>query len=416
MKPIYSQWTVLLLAVVILIATLLFVGQKLSVGANGPGPGPGQGSGSAPGPVPAKVKTGDSEADPAMPPAQPISRSDVSVITLKPASYRARIEAFGEAKPRFELQLGAQVAGRVSSLSSNFEAGQRVAADSILASLENSSYRAAVSSAEYQLAAARQELLEAEREADQARAEWDAAGLEGVPDSALVLHEPQLATARAAVENQLASLTSAGDDLRQTRIRAPFDALVVARQIVPGSYLQVGSEVATLYSTDRVELSIELTARDWQNLPDSAELSDWPVQLSSAEGSAQWNGRVLRATRHLDAETRQRALIVAVDRPFDQSPALLPGSYVKAMIEGRKVSGLWKLPGSALSQRGEIWYVDEDQNLAKFKTTPLFSDSGAIYVSVPEPLADSAWQVLVHPLNSYLTGMTVNPIEEPDHE
>jgi hypothetical protein len=80
------------------------------------------------------------------------------------------------------------------------------------------------------------------------------------------------------------------------------------------------------------------------------------------------------------------------------------------------LANLWKLPGSALSQEGEIWYVRADNTLASFPAKPLFNDGDVIYVSVPDTLQGREQNVLVHPLNSYLAGMRVHPVQEADHE
>ena len=346
-------------------------------------------------------------------PAAQAQRPDVSVVTVTPDRYQARARGYGQAAARFELTLTAQVQGRVEDLASDFDKGRRVAEDTVLVRLDDTDYRAAVASAEDDLAAARLTLLEEERQGVQARAEWRASGLGGEPDSELVLRGPQLAATQAAVANAEAALASASEDLAKTRIRAPFDALVIARAVAPGSFVQSGTEVATLYSTDRIEVEVFLSAREWANLPDQATLADgqWPVTLTSVEDGRRWTGHVLRVAQHLDEETRQRALIAAVDAPLDRDPPLFPGTFLELEIAGRLVDGLWRLPSTALSQRGEVWYLRDDDTLASFAAEPLFSAAGAIYVRPPEALAEVPQRVLVHPLNGYLQGMAVRPVE-----
>lgn len=340
-------------------------------------------------------------------------RPDVSVVTVTPGAYRAWAHGYGQAAARFELTLTAQVQGQVEELAGDFDTGQRVARDTVLARLDDTDYRAAVASAEDALAAARLALLEEERRGVQARAEWRASGLKGEPDSELVLRAPQLAAARAALASAEAALAGARKDLAYTRIRAPFDALVVARAVAPGSFVQTGTEIATLYGTERVEVEVFLSARDWTNLPDPATLAsgEWPVELTGVEDGRRWRGEVLRVAQHLDQTTRQRALIAAVETPLDRDPPLLPGTFLELEVAGRLVEGLWRLPSAALSQRGEIWYVHDDDRLASFAAEPLFSADGAIYVRPPQALGEAPQQVLVHPLDGYLQGMAVRPVE-----
>lgn len=344
--------------------------------------------------------------------------SDVTVVSVEPGAYAAQVTAWGEARSHYQLALTAQVSGRVVSLDDAFDSGQRVSAGTVLMRIEASDYRAAVSAAKLSLANARLALLEEERQGEQAKAEWAASGLEGEPDSELVLRGPQLAAAKADVRNAEAALASARKDLANTTLSAPFDALVVERLVAPGGYVQAGSQVATLYSTDRLEVSLPLSAGDWQNLPslDDVTESNGAVELISVETGTHWPGRIARAERHLDETTRQRALIVALDRPLDASPALLPGTFLEVRVQGRIRDKLWKLPSSSLSQRGEIWYLAADSTLAKFAAKPLFSRDGAIFISVPPALASAPQQVLVQPLNAYLPGMVVNPVKEAASE
>ncbi len=389
-RPVY-QWLALLAAVLILILIIVFIRYRIQLQSGRPAP----------------VKSVEQQ------------HPDVAVITATGGRHAAEVIAYGSARPRFELTLTAQVAGRVDLLAAKFDSGRRVGQGELLAQLEDSSYRAAVAAAEQDLSEARLSLLEEEREAARALNEWRASGLSGEPDSELVLRQPQLSVARAAVANAEAALASARQDLLQTRITAPFDALVVKRFIAPGSYLQAGGEIATLYSADRAEIAVGLSARDWSRLPDQNVLDSgaWEVVLDNVESGQSWSGRVLRSEQHLDQTTRKRTLIIAVEHPLEQEPALLADTFVKVRIPGRELDNLWKLPSSALSQKGEIWYVDAaGKSLKSFAATPVFSDSKASYVEVPAALATQPQQVLLHPLSSYLEGMLVNPVKGETYE
>lgn len=338
---------------------------------------------------------------------------DVSVVTVHSGNYTAMVTAHGAASPHFELNLTAQVSGQVEVLEDVFETGRRLKKGALMARLDDSAYTASVATARKDLADARLLLLEEQRKGLQVKAEWASSGISGKPDSELVLRKPQHDAAEAAVADAEAALASALKNLQHTKITAPFDALVVKRLIAPGSYLQAGTEVATLYGTDRLEIAVSLSADDWDKLPDAHHLEsgEWPVTLTNVENGHCWTGRVLRTERHLEESTRQRTLILAVDNPLDASPALLPETFLLATITGRTIGNLWKLPSSALSQKGEIWHVTDDGTLDRFSAGPKFSDTGHIYIAAPDHLTDGPRKVLVHPLSGYLQGMTVNPVE-----
>lgn len=385
MKRYVSQWGLLIGAIALLIVVVISTQQKVSAQADRP--------------IPTKTEVN--------------ARADVSVVTVSTASYASTVEAFGAAEPHFSLNLTAQVAGQVEQLSGQFEVGNHIKASDWLIKLENSNYEAMLATTNYNLSEAKLALLEEQRLGQQALLEWKASGLSGEPDSDLVLRQPQLEAATAAVTNAEKALQAAKKDLKQSIITSPFDAIITERFVAPGSYIQTGTEIASLNSTDRIEVAISLSSQDWQQLPSENMLTSgkWPVILSRVEDGQQWTAYVLRSQQHLQGETRQRDLIVALDAPFEQSPALFPGTFIKASIDGRMVDGLWKLPNTALSQRGEIWYLNPDNSLNKLQTTPLFARDEFIYIATPEHLATSPQRVLIHPLNSYLKGMQVNPIE-----
>jgi len=342
---------------------------------------------------------------------------EVEVRTVVGGRYTAKIRGYGEAQAHYTLSLTAQTDGEVDVLSPQLEPGCRVHKGEVLLQLEDSAYQSAVATAKSTLADAQLDLLEEQREASQAESEWKASGLKGQPASELVLHGPQLAAARAAVVKAEAALKSAENDLAKTKITAPFDGIIIERLTSPGSYLQTGTEVATLYSTDMIEVHVPLATKDWDKLPnpETLEGSGWPVQLTGVEDKKGWTGRILRAEQHVDTTSRQRTLIIVVDSPQDQDPPLLPGIFVEVAIHGNEVDNVWELPSSALSQKGEIWYVTKDNTLQKMQAQSSFSSDDSIYVEVPEQMSLAPVRIVVHPLSSYLPGMSIQPITENDN-
>ncbi|SHE35124.1 RND family efflux transporter, MFP subunit [Marinomonas polaris DSM 16579] len=345
-------------------------------------------------------------------PETPAQALELSTITANTGSYAATIKASGVVKPRYSLTMTSQVSGEVISISNQFESGQVIKKGHLLGQLQNSELNSAVASAKNTLATAELALKEEARQGEQARAEWAAAGFKGDPDSDLVLREPQLAAAKADVEAAKAELSNATTRLKHTQLTSPFDALIVTRNVSLGSYLSAGSEIGILYSVDRAEIKIDLSNSDWLKLPDTKTLlkDNWPALISSIDNNDSWQGKILSVNQHIDETTRMRSLLVSLDRPLDQTPALIPGAFVEVSIQGKRLDNLWKLPNTALSQKSEIWYIDQDSRLAAFETTPRFVDSQYVYIQVPTSMLNKPYQVLVQPYNSYLKGTLVKSL------
>ncbi|MBO7911203.1 efflux RND transporter periplasmic adaptor subunit [Vibrio sp. G41H] len=349
-------------------------------------------------------------------------QQQVSVVLATLGDYQAEVVGYGEAKSRYELMFSTEVSGRVEAISSQFETGQVIGQGDVIANIDSTNYQQAVTQAKANVAQAQLDLLEEQRQGEQAKSEWQRSGLSGEPDSPLVLREPQLAQVTAALENAKLELVKAEQDLEKTTLVAPFDSLVVSRDVQPGSYAQTGAQIATLYSVDEVEVSVPLSESQWLSLPnsDNSQLKEqpWPVTLSSSDGQYQWQGYVERVEQHLQQDTRQRSLIVKVDNPLDQEKDLYPGTFVQATISGKQLNQLWELPASALSQQGDLWFVDDNGLLSKSNANVEFEKGGLIYIdptklsnstelnSLTESNRDSV-QVVKRPLSSFKSGMVV---------
>ncbi|USD67438.1 efflux RND transporter periplasmic adaptor subunit [Vibrio sp. SCSIO 43136] len=334
---------------------------------------------------------------------------EVEVQTATSASYRAEVVGFGEAHAAYELNFAAEVSGSVLSLGDSFKTGQIVKKGTVLAKLDATSYQQAVAQASAEVASAKLAYLEEERQAMQAKAEWKSSGLSGEPDSTLVLREPQLANAKAALANAEQSLKKAKSDLAKTTISAPFDALVISRDIQPGSYVQTGSQIASLYSIDSIEIDIPLSEAQWHKMPSMTNQefaeANWPVTLISADGQTQWQGYIDRIEQHLSTQTRQRDVVIVVDNPLTLSQPLYPGTFVQANIQGEQIDTLWELPASAISQQGEIWTVNANGVLVNTAVTTAFEKQDKVYISSQSESA----QVVKRPLSSFKAGMKVSP-------
>jgi RND family efflux transporter MFP subunit len=340
-------------------------------------------------------------------PQKSSSTPRVTVVKVTSSDHQTHIIGYGETAPRYHLKLVAEVSGRVTRFSPKLATGSRLNKGELLVELDNTAYKQVLASAQYDLHEAEVEMLEETLDAQQAKDEWKRSGLKGDPESPLVLHQPQLKAAKSKLAMVKQSVATASADLAKTRITAPFDALVVSRDIQPGSYASTGTQLVELYSTDRIEASIPLSDAQWDKLPLPDELlgGKWPVRLLSDDGERSWEGYVTRIEQHVNSENRQRALIIALDNPLDQKIPLYPGAFVRAEIPGQHISGVWRIPESSITQDMTIWYVDESSQLAKAQADVIFTDSESAYIRPVESL-DSGL-IAIYPLSSYLPGMRV---------
>jgi len=349
---------------------------------------------------------------------------EVGVIMVSAQPHQASVTGYGEVQPLFNLSLTAQVSGQIQALSDNFLTGRFVQKGEVIAQLDDTDYVQAVAIAKAGVEEAIVALEEERLQGDQAADEWRRSGLTGEPASALVLRAPQLAAATANLEQAQATLASARRDLQYTQITAPFDAVVVSRDIQPGSFVQTGSPIATLYSTHTAQVAVALSAQQWQSLPGVDTLADspWTATLTDMQHSATWQGSIHRVEQTLASDTRQRSVIITLAQPLSQASPLYFGTYVEATIAGKTWPQVWRIPATAISQQQEVWYVKPDNTLAKFSPTVLFQRGDAAYIQPLENLSEgqssaahsapTGLRIVARPLNNYLPNMRVTPVEE----
>jgi len=82
-----------------------------------------------------------------------------------------------------------------------------------------------------------------------------------ISDDELINRRTNLAVLQANRQGQLVAIQVAELALARTRVRAPFDATVVARQAQVGSFAQPGSQLVTVVQTSQREVDVELDPR-----------------------------------------------------------------------------------------------------------------------------------------------------------
>lgn len=348
-------------------------------------------------------------------PIKEVKYPKVSIENINIGTYQSSITAYGLASPRFSLNLTSEVNGRVVKLSKQLESGSLLQKNDLLVTIDDRLYQQAVANAQTQLNDAHVALLQEELNVAQAQQEWQRSGLKGQPDSELVLRQPQLLAAKSKLEYAEKSLQQAKADLEKTQIKTPFSALVISRQVQPAGYLQTGGEIAQLYNTEVIDISLSLSESQWQKLPDLKTMIEthWPVELiHSIEGqntssTVSWVGTVTRGEQHINDNSRQRSLIVSVQKPLEQNPPLYPGTFLQANISGRTVENLWQLPASSITQNNQVWYLSPENTLKKIPADIQFSQDDKVYLMPPEGFTRT--RILTHPLSSYLLDMKVIP-------
>lgn len=303
----------------------------------------------------------------------------VETAAIVPGSGAIPVYGAGTVRPSAEIDIAPQVGGRVVWVDPGFRSGERVVAGQMLFRIEEADYRTRVREAEAALADRKVALLQAQEDAEIARAEYerysgrqDAAGAA----SALTLREPQLKAAQAALLREEARLAEANLALSRTRIEAPFDGFVREESVALGQLAVPGEPVGRLFAADAAEVVVPLSDADAALIPGlwTTEGGEVSARVIADYGGIRyaWPGYVDRAEVSLDERTRTIDVIVRVPDPFAAGepletaggplgdPPLLVGKFAEVAIEGLAPSGYFQVRRAALQPGNEIWAVGRD--------------------------------------------------------
>lgn len=352
------------------------------------------------------------------PPPTPLVR----VIEARRSDVRIDVHTQGTVAPHTRTTLTAQVAGRLEWVSPSFAEGAFFDAGQTLARIEAEDFRLAVTQAESAVAQAQVRLAQEQAEGAVAREEWRELG-RGAPNP-LVLREPQLAEARAAVAAARANLEQARTNLRRTEITAPYAGRIQERRAGVGQFVAAGAALAEIYATDYAEVRLPVQEKDLAFLPvelgfERAASNGPAVELRGELAGRMriWSARVTRVAAGIDPQTRLLDLFARVVDPFnrrrDAQKAPLPmGLFVEASIRGHTLHGVYAVPRAALREGNRVFVVDDEKRL-RFRAVEV-ARTQAEEAVLAAGLSEGEL-VVVSPLETPVEGMKVQttPAEAP---
>jgi RND family efflux transporter MFP subunit len=286
---------------------------------------------------------------------EPVTVTDVPVV----------VEGHGEVTAKVAVDIVPQVSGQVVEVHPSLVAGGFFRAGEPLMVIEPRDYELALERAQAAVARTLVTLERERAEAEVASEEWDDLH-PGEEATGLVLREPQIRQAEAELAAAEADLAVARLNLERTRVRVPFDGVVVSESVDPGQFVAPGNRLATVYGTDVVEVRVPLTTDEleWFEVPSRGRGAGARAEIRTGPGGSDsaWQGRVTRMEAMVDPSSRMVHVVVEVEDPYRASgnrPALLPGTFVDVRIFGRTLEDVARIPRFAVREGGRAWVFDD---------------------------------------------------------
>lgn len=308
------------------------------------------------------------------------TRPTVQVEAVSANNHQVIINSYGEVQPLENTQLSAQVSGEVVSWHPSFVAGGVVGRGETLFTIEKDNYEAAVLQAEAELARAQAVLIEEQAQAKVA--EDEAKRFPNKARTDLFLRKPQVLSAQASVKSAQAALKRAQRDLDNCEITAPYDALVVSRNVGVGQFVSMGAQVAELNNIETAEVIIPIAGFDSVFLPERVKGVTATVIKTGLNGFTR-QAVIDRDLGIVDNTTRMSSLVVRIEDPYgltNQQPAIKFGTYVQVNFAGTMLNNIYRLPQELVNNQ-TVWVVNDEQQLEPRKVKVIREEGEYFYIS-----------------------------------
>ncbi|MGS0828144.1 efflux RND transporter periplasmic adaptor subunit [Shewanella sp. 0m-8] len=298
----------------------------------------------------------------------------IQSVEINPMSFA--VTSYGVVNAKYETELVSQVNGEIVYLSEKFVRGGFVKKGDVLAKIDPSDYEAALIDAKASMASARATLVQEKAFGKVAAEEWKRIE-NGVPTE-LSLRKPQLAQEVAKLNSSEAGLKRANRNLERTIIKAPYDALIEARNIGLGSYVSMGTPLGKVLSTAHAEVRLPIADKELQFLDSKGKGAEVMLTGEFAGQTTQWPATIVRSEGVIDSRSRMTYLVAEVADPYglnSNNNELRYGTYVTANIDGSHAGQVAEVPRH-LVINNQIAILDDEGKL-RYKDITILRQIGA---------------------------------------
>lgn len=294
----------------------------------------------------------------------------VRTLLVEPSPHTLRVYSQGTVEPRTSSALIAEVSGMVSWVSPMMITGGRFNQGDVLLRVDARDYQNALSTAQSNMARAIAEQDFAQKEYTRLTAVYEK---KLASDAQLQQAKRSVEIANAAVIAAQAGLEQAQRNLERTEIKAPFTGRVRKESVDLGQVVMRGGQLGELYATDAVEVRLPIADSQLRFLNPAIistgvyDANTSPVVELSANFAGEeqrWMGRVVRAEGEIDQRSRLVHLVARVQNDQSDNANPLPvGLFVNAEIQGNTVTGLVRVPRTAIRANNQVLIVAPDNTL-----------------------------------------------------
>lgn len=302
-----------------------------------------------------------------LPPQRP--KTEVkNYVKVVPVAYQpipVSIEAFGRVGSSQQLNLVAEVGGKLLPGNISFKEGTNFRQGDILAKINNSEQLLNLQSRKSNfLNLVASVLPDLKIDFPDNYEQWDVYYNNIELNSTLPILPKNLtpkAKAFLASKNILSeyfTIKSLEENLSKYTLIAPYNGSIQSVSIEIGSVVNPGSVVASIIRTDRLELKVPIELKDIDNISIGTSVSIF----QEGKENKSWTGKVVRMADFVDANTQSVSAYVSIDSPRGD---VYDGMYLRAVIPGKVVKEGMRIQRSIVQNKSEVFVVEDSKLQSK---------------------------------------------------
>lgn len=316
----------------------------------------------------------------------------VDVIRVQKNDYKPTIMAMGTVEPAQDITLSPRVGGEIIALAPAFTPGGYVNKGDVLLQIDPADYQNVLQRRKSELQQAISDLnVEMGRQnvavKDYELLDETLAG----EYKALVLREPQLNAARAKVKAAQAAVDQAKLELERTKIKAPFKAHILSRNVSVGSQVSPRDNLGRLVGLDTywIVTTVPLAHLPWLSFPQTDGETGSLVHIQNRvawQEDTYRTGQLHRMVGALEDETRLARVYVSVPDPLSHRPEsaglppLMIGAFVETGIEAEPIKNAIRIRRDYVRANNTVWVL-ENEKLSIRPVKIAFRDEDYAYIS-----------------------------------
>jgi len=318
----------------------------------------------------------------------------VEAIEVEAKTHDVDVLAQGRVLPARTVVLSSEVPGRVVWQHEELAPGGHIAKGATVVRVDARDYKLALQQQEAAVDRAELE-LEIERSRKKvAEREWELLGgqKQEDPSDNLALREPQLRTAKVAVEAAKSGMDRARLAVGKTAVKAPFNAMIQSEQTELGQLVGPQTPLATLVGTDHFWVQVAIPIDNLANIrvpgvnAEDGAGSDAHVWQEVGGQTVERTGRIVRLLGDLDPTGGMARVLVEIDDPLglqraEQGLPMLLGAFVNVRISAGQIQHAIEVPRTALRGGDRVYVIAEDSTMAVKEVTIIWRTEQSVLVS-----------------------------------